>query len=43
MLLESKKMKINQIIHGNCLEEMKKMPDNSVDLIFGKLKKIIKK
>lgn len=34
MLLENKEMKTNQIIHGNCLEEIKKMPDNSVDLIF---------
>lgn len=25
---------LNTIIHGNCLEEMKKLPDESVDLIF---------
>ena len=25
---------INKIINGNCIEEMKKMPDESVDLIF---------
>lgn len=25
---------INKIIHGDCIEEMKKIPDNSVDLIF---------
>jgi len=25
---------INTIIHGDCIEEMKKFPDNSVDLIF---------
>ncbi len=24
----------NQVIHGDCLEEMKKIPDNSVDLII---------
>ena len=25
---------INKIIHGDCIEEMKSIPDNSVDLIF---------
>lgn len=30
----NKEQLINKIIHGNCLEEMKKIPDNSVDLIF---------
>lgn len=25
---------INKIINGNCIEEMKKMPEESVDLIF---------
>lgn len=25
---------INKIINGNCIEEMKKMPEKSVDLIF---------
>ena len=25
---------INKIIQGNCLEEMQKIPDNTVDLIF---------
>lgn len=25
---------INKIIHGDCIEEMKKFPDNSIDLIF---------
>lgn len=24
----------NKIIHGDCIEEMKKIPDNSIDLIF---------
>lgn len=24
----------NRIIHGDCLEEMKKIPSNSIDLIF---------
>ena len=24
----------SKIIHGDCIEEMKKIPDNSVDLIF---------
>ena len=28
------KEKINTIIHGNCIEELKKLPDNSIDLIF---------
>jgi DNA modification methylase len=27
-------MQINTIIHGDCVEELKKIPDNSVDLIF---------
>jgi len=26
--------KINTIIHGDCIEELKKIPDNSIDLIF---------
>jgi len=25
---------INKIIHGNCIEELKKIPNNSIDLIF---------
>jgi len=25
---------INTIIHGDCIEEMRKLPDDSVDLIF---------
>ena len=29
-----KEISKNKIIHGNCLDEMKKIPDNSVDLIF---------
>ena len=24
----------NRIIHGDCLEEIKKIPSNSIDLIF---------
>jgi len=27
-------MKINSIIQGDCIEELKKLPDNSIDLIF---------
>jgi len=27
-------MKINTIIQGNCIEELKNIPDNSIDLIF---------
>jgi modification methylase len=27
-------MNVNVIIHGDCIEELKKIPDNSVDLIF---------
>jgi DNA modification methylase len=27
-------MKLNTIIHGNCVEELKKFPDNSIDLVF---------
>jgi DNA modification methylase len=27
-------MKLNAIIHGDCIEELKKFPDNSIDLIF---------
>ncbi len=26
-------MKFNQIIKGDCLEELKKLPENSIDLI----------
>lgn len=29
-----KELQKNIIIHGNCLEEMKKIPNNSIDLIF---------
>lgn len=28
---------INKIIHGNCIEELKKIPDNSIDLIKNKI------
>lgn len=28
-------MLLNQIIHGDCLEVMRGLPDNSVDLVFG--------
>jgi DNA modification methylase len=27
-------MKVNTIIHGDCIEELKKLPNNSIDLIF---------
>jgi DNA modification methylase len=27
-------MTVNTIIHGNCIEELKKIPDNAADLIF---------
>jgi DNA modification methylase len=27
-------MNINTIIHGDCLEELKKIPNQSIDLIF---------
>jgi modification methylase len=27
-------METNKIIQGDCLEELKKLPDNSVDLVF---------
>ncbi|MCL1931461.1 MAG: site-specific DNA-methyltransferase, partial [Treponema sp.] len=27
-------MKLNTIIQGDCIEELKKIPDNSIDLIF---------
>jgi len=27
-------MKLDTIIHGDCIEELKKIPDNSIDLIF---------
>ena len=29
-----KELPINKIINGDCIEELKKLPDNSVDLIF---------
>ncbi|MDR2096974.1 MAG: site-specific DNA-methyltransferase [Spirochaetaceae bacterium] len=27
-------MKVNTIIHGDCIPELKKIPDNSIDLVF---------